>query len=255
MEVEVNKNNGLPVLYSDDDIVMFIITIIAVIISACFFTIIAYRKQKVVLMQENVLEQKEKNIEQIAADQHEFARHLGMIQAFADSYDSREALDMIKGYLSAVTGKNNLEAEPILKVYLDEKTQYAKENGIKLKKNLLLNGNEFPFSTKELIEVVGNLIDNAFEMVILLPEKHRTVFFELGERDGNKYIKMQNRLMKGINADKSEMLKPGVSTKEGVQRGYGLVNVESIAGKYNGKLSMDIYDDNITCEVIFIEGK
>lgn len=252
MEVEVNKNNGLPVLYSDDDVLMFIITIIAIIISACFFTIIAYRKQKVVLMQENILEQKERVIEQIAADQHEFARHLGMIQAFATSYNSREALNMIKGYLNAVTGKNSLEAELILRAYLDEKTQYAKENGIKLEKSLLLKGDELPFSTKELIEVVGNLIDNAFETVILLPEKHRTVFFEMGERDGNKYIKMQNRLMEGNNADKSEMIKPGVSTKEGAQRGYGLANVKSIAEKYNGKLSIEIYNDTITCRVIFI---
>ena len=93
----------------------------------------------------------------------------------------------------------------------------------------------------ELIEVLGNLLDNALETGI---EGNR-VILKLTKKEDMNVIQISNKhpyLKKDIV---NKMFKEGISTKSHT-RGYGLYNVKQIVHKYNGETQ--VYNDELDGE-------
>lgn len=84
-------------------------------------------------------------------------------------------------------------------------------------------------SDVELCAVMGNLLDNALEACIKLPEEERFMRIYIGRIKNQFYISVQNSA--------GTVRKIGgkyITTKSGYAHGYGIFRIDRLAGKYGG---------------------
>jgi sensor histidine kinase regulating citrate/malate metabolism len=127
----------------------------------------------------------------------------------------------------------------ILAGFLYNKTRKAKECGISFQ--IDIKDYEFKTNVKdyELIEVLGNLIDNAFDTGV----KNNCVILEIKEEKNMSVIEIKNKHSYLNSNTISKMFTPGYSTKSEKNHGYGLTNVKKIVSNNTGLLS--VYNETI----------
>ncbi|MFB9327504.1 sensor histidine kinase [Paenibacillus aurantiacus] len=91
----------------------------------------------------------------------------------------------------------------------------------------------------DLVRMIGNLIDNAFDAVLALPVGERFVLLEMTVTRGTLAISVANRGTVLTEAQKKAMVTPGYTTKEGEHSGLGLSNVIERAAQYRGLVSIE----------------
>ncbi|NLD19875.1 MAG: GHKL domain-containing protein [Clostridiales bacterium] len=241
------------------DISIFILAIVVVGVNvALAYNIVFGVKQKeLISYQESLVEAKEEFISRMAAEQHEFSKHIQAIRSIAET-DSLKSVGRIRDYTDELIEKREKEkanavyvGDGVLSAYLMNKEREGQEKNVELS---ILIGNSLksiPCTHRELIEITGNLIDNAFEAAVELPEEKRKVYFEIGEEQGKFLFQTINNLPEDFALEKSQMLKRGFSTKRGKQRGQGLSNIKAIAEKNHGKIQISMNDEIIIIKVLF----
>ena len=104
--------------------------------------------------------------------------------------------------------------------------------------NFEIEINDYGFSTRlldyELVEVIGNLIDNAFETGV----EDNVVKLVLSKNQDMDIIKVKNKHPYLGYETINTMFKKGFSTKTSKSRGYGLYNVKEIVNKYKEEVSV-----------------
>ncbi|MFZ7132713.1 MAG: sensor histidine kinase [Eubacteriales bacterium] len=122
-------------------------------------------------------------------------------------------------------------------------------SGLIYSKVLLANDNDIDFTVilksyaiktvmkeYEIVEILGILVDNAFETGV---EKNK-VYLEISEEKDMSVIQVKNKHPYLSKEEKELFFKRGISSK-GVKRGYGLFRLKEICKKYK----TDILVDNI----------
>lgn len=207
--------------------------------------------------QKKLAELKENFLQQMAAEQHEFSKHLQMIQIMVSDCEVTERQQIAKKYIAELIDKRNTEThvgyvgDGVLSGFLSQKQQNAKTKGIQFHVLITKPIPEFPCGQTELIELVGNLLDNAFEAAEQLDGKRRKVLFEIGRNKNTIFLQTVND-NPGNSIRANQMAIIGVSTKKGHLRGYGLFNVKTIAEKYGGKLEIRQNEDIVMVKIYFI---
>lgn len=84
-------------------------------------------------------------------------------------------------------------------------------------------------SDVELCAVMGNLLDNALEACMRLPEEKRFMRIYIGRIKDQFYISVQNAAGAVRKVDGKY-----VTTKGGDSHGYGIFRIDRLAGKYGG---------------------
>ena len=197
-------------------------------------------------------------ISEIRKRQHEFDNHiqaLKMITVTSEDYES--VIGSMKHYMKDLEVTNDLKDlikidNKILAGFLYNKIKNAEKLDIEF--DIIIRDYEFNTGLKdyELVEVMGNLINNAFETEV---EDNYVILTLLKERDMNVIeIKNKHPYLKKENLDK--IFSKGFSTKSSTGRGYGLYNVKKIVEKYNGKieiLNKSYRDENyVVFKVLFV---
>lgn len=249
--------------------VIFVL-ILFTLINVAFHIVIAIKQQKTISKQQNMLETKEEFIGLMAAKQHEFNKHIQAINSFAESADydeemSLRAVSRIIAYTDDLIERNNSSNERVLYVgdgllsaYLTKKAAEADEKGIELSILMMDVADKFPCSSTEMIEIIGNMLDNGFEAVEKLPPEDRKVFLEAHD-DGRKIlIQTMNPVTgtaeagvagtKASDAKGEQPIRRGFTTKKGKLHGHGLANIKTIAEKHNG--SVQIYSNGEIVTVV-----
>lgn len=238
--------------------VIFVL-ILFTMVNVAFHIVIAVKQQKTISKQQNMLEAKEDFIGLMAAKQHEFNKHIQAISSLAERADYDEemsvcAIGRIIEYTDELIERNNSSNERVLYVgdsllsaYLTKKAAEADEKGIELSILMMDVADKFPCSSTEIIEIIGNLIDNGFEAVEKLPTDERKLFLEAHD-DGKKIIiQTMNPVVgssSGSTGTKTEEyrnehpIKRGFTTKKGRLHGHGLANIKAIAEKHKGTVQL-----------------
>ena len=99
--------------------------------------------------------------------------------------------------------------------------------------------------TIDLCVIIGNLLDNAIEENINLPEEDRFLRIYIGVKNTQLYLCFTNAAGKR----KVKYAKTFLSTK-GTSHGLGVSRVESIVKKYEGFFSADSEDGGFTAEIL-----
>ncbi|MBP3604455.1 MAG: GHKL domain-containing protein [Lachnospiraceae bacterium] len=176
-------------------------------------------------------------IDEICARQHEFDNHINTIYSQHFLFDTYEELvEAQKKYcdnIVAVNSYNKLlsKGNPTVLGFLYGKLHELEKKGIRPIYNIHIDNLESHVPIYRIIEILGNLINNAIEellkeqdlhdLKIVLLENDEEIVINVGNpcRDID-YQKIHNFFQKGYS-------------KKGEKRGYGLYNVKKICEDYN----------------------
>lgn len=236
-------------------LIILIVLIVIINIALACSIVSRVNQKKLIAQQQEMVEMKEGFIKAMAADKHEFNRHLQVIYEMSKDNENIAAIRKYVGEI--VKNKNRASTnlayfgDSILSAYLNGKKAEADERGIVFSVLVMDSIEKLPVSHKELIEITGNLVDNAFDAVADMDNEKKKVFFEISKENDKLKIQTINYISQNQNLDAINMSKTGYSTKKGMQRGFGLSNVKSIADSHNGKLSINMNDEVIVIKVLF----
>lgn len=90
----------------------------------------------------------------------------------------------------------------------------------------------------DLVRIVGNLIDNAFDEVMNLPVAQRVVTLQLDVLNGELVISVGNTGEPLTDEVRRRIFAPGYSTKQGSHSGLGLSIVAERVSYYGGKVDV-----------------
>lgn len=181
---------------------------------------------------------------EVKRKQHEFKNHLNVIYGLCYSIDKNSLQDEIQKYikflnysLKDIDKIINIDNK-ILAAVIYSKLCESENKQIKLSYSIEANVNNFIISEYELVEIMSNLLNNAFEAIENLSEK--IVYVKIGREKENNFIEVRNKGIAINTKNVNKIFKKGFSTKNKNCRGYGLYNVKKILESYDGYIQISI---------------
>ncbi len=184
-----------------------------------------------------------KYVTALRAQAHEFANKLQTISGLIElgDYDSSVT------YINRIAGtQKNLVSllvqnikEPFVGGLLIGKISEAAERNcpVHVDPDSFLSGLGPEIEEHLLITIIGNLLDNAIEAVLLVPAELRSIVVRIVETDDAIHISIRDNGAGIAPAMVNQIFEPGFSTK-GEQRGYGMANVKSCVERLKGTIDI-----------------
>ncbi|MGO1367842.1 sensor histidine kinase [Senegalia sp. (in: firmicutes)] len=180
-------------------------------------------------------------LNEVRRKQHEFDNHIQAINsAMYSGNNNDEIVEILKEYTSEIEDINDLGnliklKDKILAGFLFTKQKEAEKNNIKFNVIIENPSIETKLKSYELIEVLGNLIDNAFETEI----KDNVVIISFLRKYGNDIIEVSNKHPRIEEEGIEKFFEKEFSTKKKKGRGYGLYNIKERLKKYNVEILVE----------------
>jgi len=185
------------------------------------------------------LKQVEELVTTLQVQQHEYARHIQTIQAMLYLGE----IDSAKNYIDGIS-KNYRHSEniiyvgnPALTALLNSKRKIAENHKIDFDFAIKCDTTEIIIPSWDLCSIIGNLLDNAFE-VVMQSKYARTVGLEIKHEDNKYKIYVYNNGSKLSSKEQSLIFREGYTTKNSKARGYGLFIVKNVIEQYHGKIEI-----------------
>ena len=194
---------------------------------------LALQHQSAKLQTENYLAL-EKSYRSQRAASHEFKHQLGLIRDLLAEGRPEEA----QRYINQLQGQQNARifavnsGNPIVDAIFNEKYQRAREEGIDIR--FQVNDlSQISIPTDDLVVLLSNLLDNAIEACLRLPEG-RTIVCSL--------IREEDLLLSIRNTSPAVQIENGkieTSKEPKAEHGFGLAAVRSVLTRLEGEYAMD----------------
>ena len=240
------------------DLLVFVLLFLAVVI------IILFKLEHEIIQKKQYIEQLHQYeqynivykdlIAEIRHRQHDFDNHLQAIYSISLACDN---LDELRKEFSDYFDKLNNDhyiyhllkesVSSVLVAFLYIKFKSLQDMGIYIDYELKISELEKKILFPDMVELVGNLIDNAAEET--LKNGSKDIRFSLVEND----IGIQCRISNAYEKNEEELkniMQDGYSSK-GKGRGYGLTNVNRIVKKYHGSIQVEFGVENTVKIITF----
>jgi hypothetical protein len=182
----------------------------------------------------------------IRSERHDIINHLQTIYGFNQLGYTQEVQDYLRELLGGSILSNEFitTGSPGLTALFYIKSGIARTNEIKLIIEVDKPINDLKVSPYELNNILGNLINNAYDAVMPLDSSERLVKVYIGSNDEHYIFKVSNY---GYIEDDitQNMLRKGFSTKKGNHSGLGLHICHKLALKYGGRLDINNSDEHM----------
>lgn len=192
-------------------------------------------------------------ISSVQSLRHDFLNHIQVLHGLLKIGSHEMALEYATSLFkeARAIGKMDFNIKnPGLSVLLQTKKFSAQNYNIDIEFNVTNHSFE-AIKTVDLIKILSNLIDNAIEAVIELPEDERKIGIEC-KAESTKYLfKITNTGQKIL--DKELIFKRGYSTKkeeQGKIRGQGLYIVKNVIHSYDGQILIDSTENKTTIVIV-----
>lgn len=182
------------------------------------------------------------------SQRHDFGNHVQTLYGMLvqDMYDA--AKEYISDIFKETRQLNEMiiTDRPEVAALLKAKHSKAVLNNINFQINIECKLSPLTVKAHDLVKILGNVIDNAFDEAISYPEKERLVNLKIYRQGSEAYFEIINpgKIEEGMN-----LFEPGISGKEGHQ-GVGLYTVKKIIGSYRGKIELQNAGDKVLCTII-----
>lgn len=194
-------------------------------------------------------------ITSVSSLRHDFSNHILVLHGLLKIGHSEKALQYAASLFDEVKTIESLKIDidhPGLSILLQTK-KLAAQN-LRIDMNIVITQVSFErIKTTDLIIILSNLIDNAMDAAILLPENDRKITIKCTANDTHYLFIIMNTGPKIIG--KEQIFNKGYSTKDeqtGKTRGQGLYIVKEVVNKYNGKISLESSEESVTTAIVKI---
>ena len=184
---------------------------------------------------------------QIRGWRHDYRNHIQMMKVLAANGD----MDALKVYLDELdTDLNTVDTvvktgNPMADAILNSKISLARSRNIPTQVDAHIPV-KLKMSELDLCCIIGNLIDNAMEARMALPEEKRMIRVYMDMKGTQLYISFTNFTA----AKKLSKVGKGFKTSKGEGHGFGLVRIDDIVSRYDGYLSRNSEDGAFTTEIL-----
>lgn len=196
-------------------------------------------------IQEQQLKNMENIISIIREEKHDFANHINVIQALC-CLNKPNTVERIKEYVLKITNSLNSAfryldtGNDYIDGLLSLKSNFASKNNILLEVTINASFMLLKVREDELISIISNIIDNAFEV---LKDKggNKEIAFTTFLEDDNFCIEIANNGNRIPDNIKDKIFQKGFSTKN-VQKdehGYGLYITKQLVENNNGSIYIE----------------
>lgn len=194
----------------------------------------------------------EKLLFSIRGQRHDHMNHLHVVANLLSSEKYSEAASYLTDLSTDLEMDYSLLKldQPWLIALLQAKREYALTNHVHLEIIIKHSVSKVPLKSYELIQVMGNLIDNALEEEIASNHKDKKIVMTIDDLYDSMAVFSINNLNSFISpSQKSNLFHEGYSEKTHHQ-GLGLPTVVNILNKYHGYIEID--SDQITGTTFFV---
>lgn len=195
-------------------------------------------------------------ISEIKRKQHEFKNHLNAIHGICYTTDEKLIKENVAEYVKSINSSLmdvdeliNIDNK-ILAAVIYNKLCQAKAKNIKLFYSIKSKLDNIKLKEYEVVEVLSDLINNAFEYLELNNISDKVVYIKIDKENNRNFIEVGNYYISAGSIDIDSVFKKGFSTK-GENRGYGLYNAKKIVENNGGKIQVLFQNNHIIFKVLF----
>jgi signal transduction histidine kinase len=177
----------------------------------------------------------------IRGQRHDFLNHVQVMYSML----KMNKLEQLNSYMADVVKEAHSvdqvihHSSPTLAAFIQMKMEMALSRSITFTYDVPKTIDiESSIKSIDLVKIMGNLIDNAFEESDTLPVEQRIVHLSILIADGTLRIEVRNHSRLLTVTDKEKMLLPGFTTKKSGHTGIGLAIVHERVQYYKGTLSI-----------------
>lgn len=207
-------------------------------------SILIHQQQKIICAHERYIPYLKNMVNEVREKQHDFKNHLNALYGMIQVEDAPQAKKEMQQYLELLieeiksTDRLLNIKDPVLSAIIYSKKSLATEKGIIFEVEFHGEIPVYPLEKHELVELLGNLLDNAIEAIENSHGHEPRVVLILGTEENSKMIEVGNT--GDVIPEKAidRIFERGFSTKKGKLRGYGLYNVKKIVDHYNGTIEL-----------------
>lgn len=203
-----------------------------------------FREQLWIQSRQQYQDSKE-NIDLINQKCHDLKKQITVLKEYCDGSQRQAFFDSIGQSISIYDAAVKTGNE-ILDTLLTEKSLICKQHGIVL--SCMVDGESLSFMDSiDLYTVLSNVLDNAIESVIQLPdEEQRIITLKIFQRAEVAFIQEENCYVGELT------MKDGlpVTTKQDQEyHGFGLRSIRCVVEKYSGLLRISAEDQQFTLRI------
>ncbi|WP_182299760.1 sensor histidine kinase [Cohnella cholangitidis] len=190
----------------------------------------------------------------IRGQRHDFLNHVQVIHTMVQMGKT----DQLRAYVADLVKETRdvsdivHHSSPALAAFIQAKVTVAIGKGITFTYEMPddWNTDETTIRVIDIIKIMGNLVDNAFDETSLLPQNERQVHASILIMKDNT-IKLQvSNSGRMLNAqDKERIFLPGYTTKGEGHSGLGLAIVQERVKHYRGELDVHSDENSSTTEI------
>lgn len=181
-------------------------------------------------------------IARIRQQQHQFDNHLNAMYGMINNYGTYEELvQSLTEYMASVSEVDPCYRlltldDPVVSGFLSVKFSQAESRKIRIQHEISIKRISSNVSLSELIGVLGNLFDNAFEE-IEATGRERELRLRFWEEEQNYTFEISNPCRDMKQSEVKNFFRKGYSTKgDSDRRGLGLYNVADTVNRHKGKV-------------------
>ncbi|MFB9278974.1 sensor histidine kinase [Cohnella cellulosilytica] len=179
----------------------------------------------------------------IRGQRHDFLNHVQVIHTMVQM----GKMDQLKNYVADLVKETRdvsdivHHSSPALAAFIQAKTAVSIGKGIDFAYELpdRWDSGETAVKVIDIIKIMGNLVDNAFDEAMSLPPSERSVFASIRSlEDGSIELQVSNRGRAITKNDQQHIFQPGYTTKGEGHSGLGLAIVQERVKHYKGSLDL-----------------
>ncbi|WP_229263943.1 sensor histidine kinase [Cohnella cholangitidis] len=231
---------------------ILIYALVVLTFGAFFFTIrllVNIREEAVRKTQDIYVEELGKMFTSIRGQRHDFLNHVQVMSSML----RMNKIDRLRSYMEDIVKEAQIDSEiishptPALAAFIQAKKEMAITRNIDFTYEIP-NSLDIESSIKsiDLVKIMGNLVDNAFDESDMLPMEQRLVHLSIRLSDGMLEIEVRNQGRLLSEQDKSMIILPGYTTKKSGHSGLGLAIVHERVQFYKGLLDIESWEEKGT---------
>lgn len=239
------EHNGFTIAFNNSllqrmiGIALITIPIISIFFLKRVFTL--SQQEAIIATQETYLNNINNLFVTIRGQRHDFINHVQVMFSMLNSNQVEDALKYMSNLLDEIQEVNEVikTKNPALSALLNTKLAVAERHNIAFSTNIEAPIEGLNIKSLDLVKILGNLLDNAFEAVLDRPVEQRVVKLSIKNYGSMMVFEVFNPRPVIPFEHLERIFEGGFSTKkdEG-HSGLGLAVVKEIVEKYNGQIGV-----------------